>query len=116
MFIHYIGQYVILKIINCPVTSLSFTWYKMRLDYAYWNVYQEVLVVAVGVLANSLLFMFLVCINHIANKYIFCFPVKFCKLIAWYGLCTCLDFFFIVIVDMSNQEMDGDLFKIYNYY
>lgn len=28
----------------------------------------------------------------------------------------CLDFFLIVIVDMCNQEMDGDLFKIYNYY
>lgn len=71
---------------------------------------------AIGVIANSLLFMFLVFVNYIANRYIFCFPVKLCKLIAWYGLCTCLDFVFIVIVDMSDQDNYGDLFKLYNYY
>lgn len=39
-----------------------------------------------------------------------------CKFIAWYGLATCLDFFLIATVDMANQNTDGDLFKLYNYY
>jgi len=39
MFIHYLGQYALLKIINCPVTAVSYKWYKMNLVYAYWNVY-----------------------------------------------------------------------------
>lgn len=29
MFIHYMGQYLILKFIDAPVTSFTFKWYKM---------------------------------------------------------------------------------------
>lgn len=58
--------------------------------------------------------MILTC--QISQKYIFCFPRVFCKIIAWFGLATCLDFFFIVIIDFANQDLDGDLLKLYNYY
>lgn len=39
MFIHYAGQYLILKIISAPVIGFYFNWYKVNLDYASWNVY-----------------------------------------------------------------------------
>ena len=39
-----------------------------------------------------------------------------CKFIAWYGIATCLDFFLVCVVDMANQNIGGDLFKMYNYY
>ena len=37
-------------------------------------------------------------------------------MIAWYGLATILDFILILTIDMANQDGDGDMFKLYNYY
>lgn len=31
-------------------------------------------------------------------------------------MATCLDFVLILVIDMANQDQDGDLFKLYNYY
>lgn len=116
MFIHYIGQYLLLKSINAPVSSLTIDWYKLNLVYASWNVYQEMGVTAIGPLSNSILFIFFMAVCHISNKYIYCFPVIFCKIIAWYGLLTIMDFAFIVVVDCAFMDNNGDLFKLYNYY
>lgn len=69
-----------------------------------------------GPLTNTLIFLFFIFVCHMSNKYIRSFPVKLCKFIAWYGVATCLDFFLVVVVDMANQNLDGDLFKMYNYY
>lgn len=69
-----------------------------------------------GTLSNTLVFLFLISICHIAQKYIHCFPSKLCKIIAWYGLATCLDFLLINTIDMANQDVDGDMLKLYNYY
>ena len=69
-----------------------------------------------GPLTNTILFLFFVMTCHLSQKYINCFPVKICKFIAWYGIATCLDFFLVCVVDMANQNIGGDLFKMYNYY
>lgn len=69
-----------------------------------------------GPLANTILFCFFILVNQLSNAYIGCFPVKTCKFIAWYGVATCLDFFIICVVDMANQNLNGDLFKMYNFY
>jgi len=101
MFIHYVGQYFILKAIDAPVTSLTISWYKLMLNYDNWNVYQEMLVISFGPLSNSLIFLFFCGVSYLSNKYIFCFPVGFSKFIAWYGLLTVMDFVFIVVVDAA---------------
>jgi len=116
MFIHYVGQYLILKFIDAPVTGMYFDYYKVHLEYSTWNVYMEMMVVASGPLSNSLLFMFFMFVCYVSQKCIYCFPVQFCKVIAWYGLMTIMDFVFIVIVDQAYQDKDGDLWKLYNYY
>jgi len=116
MFIHYLGQYLILKFIKAPVMSLTFNWYKMHLDYANWNVYQEMGVIACGPLSNTLIFSFWAVVCYYSDKYIFCFPVYFCKILAWYGLFTVLDFILIVVVDAAFMDNNGDLWKLYNYY
>jgi len=116
MAIHYLGQYVFLKVVDAPVTDIELKWYKIKLEYSYWNMYQQLGMIISGSLANTIAFCFLIMVCHLSNTYIFCFPVRFCKLIAWFGLATCLDFVFINIIDMANQDTDGDLFKLYNYY
>ena len=116
MFIHYIGQYLILKFIEAPVTSVNFRYNKVILNYSSWNVYQEMLVVSMGPLSNSLLFVFMMCVCWVSQRYIFCFPTSFCKVILWYGLLTIMDFVFICVVDSAYMTDDGDLWKLYNYY
>lgn len=39
MFIHYGGQYLILKAMDCPVTDVRVRWFKVILTYSYWNMY-----------------------------------------------------------------------------
>jgi hypothetical protein len=75
-----------------------------------------VAVVAFGTLSNTFFFLILVGICHVSQKYIFCFPVSFCKFIAWYGLATVFDFFLISVIDFASQDWKGDLFKLYLYY
>lgn len=116
MIMHYLGQWLLLKIVDAPVTGMEFKWYEIRMEYAYWTMSQQLLVVLAGPLTNTIIFTFMIAVCHLSQKWIHCFPVSLCKFIAWYGLATCLDFFLIAVVDMANQNDDGDLFKLYNYY
>ena len=116
MYIHYIGQWIFLKAVNAPVISLQWKWYEIEMEYAYWRMYQQLGVVIAGPLLNTLFFSFFIMVCHLSQKYINSFPVSVCKFIAWYGVATALDFFLVAVIDMANQNLDGDLFKLYNYY
>lgn len=116
MVVHYLGQYVFLKIINAPVTRFDFNWYKIKMEYSYWDWLQQIGVIMVGPGANTLVFIFMATVCHLSQRLILCFPPKLCKFIAWYGLATMLDFFLIIVIDLANQDKDGDLLKLYNYY
>lgn len=116
MIIHYIGQWLFLKLVDAPVTSITWKWYEIEMEYAYWKMQQQFGVVVMGPASNTGLFLFLVITCHLSQKFIGCFPIGMCKFIAWYGIATCLDFFLIVVIDMMNQNLEGDLFKLYNYY
>lgn len=74
------------------------------------------LVIAFGPLTNTMLFLFAIAVNHIANKHIFCFPTQLCKMIAWYGLFTVFDFALIAIVDIGFMDEHADILKLYTYY
>ena len=37
MVIHYLGQWVFLKLVDAPVISLTFDWYEVKMDYAFWR-------------------------------------------------------------------------------
>lgn len=101
---------------NAPVISVNLKWYKIYITYSYWYVGQEVAVVAFGTMANSFVFILMILVCYISQKYIYCFPVSFCKLIAWYGIATMFDFFLISVIDFAVQDWNGDLFKLYLYY
>jgi hypothetical protein len=74
------------------------------------------LVIAFGPLSNSVIFLFFGAVCYLSNRYIYCFPVLFCKFIAWYGLLNIMDFIFIVVVDAAFMKEDGDAWKLYSYY
>ena len=38
MAIHYLGQYILLKIMNAPVIQVELMWYKIKIQYSFWYV------------------------------------------------------------------------------
>ena len=40
MILHYVGQWVYLKVVNAPVISIEWTWYEIKMDYAFWKMDQ----------------------------------------------------------------------------
>eukprot|EP00347_Sterkiella_histriomuscorum_P020652 403336985 len=116
MVFHYLGQYLVLKAMNAPVMSLDLSWYKIKINYAFWNIGQEVAVITVGVVSNTLILAMLILICYLSQKYIYCFPRSFCRFIAWFGIATVFDFFLIAVIDFAVQDWKGDLFKLYIYY
>jgi hypothetical protein len=114
MIIHYLGQYV--KAMDAPVIDVTLKWYKIYIEYSYWFIGQEVAVVAFGTIANSIVFLLMVLVCWLSQKCIYCFPVSFCKIIAWYGIATIFDFFLVAVIDFAVQDWTGDLFKLYIYY
>jgi len=102
MFIHYMGQYLIIKFMDAPVISLKFGWTKIYVEYAVWRVEHEMMVISAGPLCNTGMFFFFALVCYLSQRWVYCFPVIFCKIIAWHGLLTVMDFAFIVVVDTAH--------------
>jgi hypothetical protein len=56
MYVHYLFQYIFLKIIDVPVTSTAVKTWTVQISYGYWNVYQEVVAVFSGPFGTTLVF------------------------------------------------------------
>lgn len=39
MAVHYLGQYILLKLIDAPVTDVTIKWYKIKMTYSYWTMW-----------------------------------------------------------------------------
>jgi hypothetical protein len=116
LYMHYFGEYLALLICGIPVSVFEAKWYTVVLYYEAWQYYQEVIVICLGVLFNTLLFSIFMITAHIINKYKL-LPHIFYKMICWYGIATVIDFLLIFIVDCIEQRWSrGDLFKLYYYY
>lgn len=66
MAIHYLTQYLFLKLADAPVLSVEPKWYKIKLEYAYWNFETQLLVIIAGTLGNTFLFCFLILICYLS--------------------------------------------------
>ena len=116
MLLHNVGQYVLLKMLDCPVTEVRISWYQIKVVYGFWHVAQEIGVVIVGPLTNTALFWFMTRVINVSQNQILCFPRTLSKAFVWFGFFTIFDFFLIAIIDFATQDDTGDLFKLYNYF
>ena len=66
MAVHYIGQYLLLKAMNAPVISVILHWYKVNINYAFWNIGQEVAVITVGTVSNLIVFLLLISVCYLS--------------------------------------------------
>jgi len=115
-YMHYIGEYAILKMMSVPVIEFTPTFYDISVVYISWSIGQEIGVILTGNLINTLMFLFMMFICWLCQKYVLCFPKVFCRIIAWYGIATILDFILIAIVDFASQNASPECMKLYTFY
>jgi hypothetical protein len=99
MWTHYIGQYFILTILGVPVTLFDPHWHKINIEYASWNIVQEILTVCFGIFSNTILFSIFISLAFTSKKLMNCMPRMFYKVICWYGIMTLLDPFIVLLID-----------------
>ena len=116
MYIHYLFQYIFLKLIDVPVSDTKLLLYKMDIEYGYWNVYQEVVSVMSGPFGTTLFFCILIFLTWIGHRYVEYFPKILAKYVVWFGFGSMGDGILIAIVDTATRNKDGDFYKLPNYY
>jgi len=117
IFVHYMGQYCALMIMQVPVTKFVPLWYRIDLVYASWEIWQEFVVVCVGALANTLVFFVYILSIWLFKKTCKCFPRLFETVICWMGIYAILDPALTLLFDLvSGNTENGDMFKFAVYY
>lgn len=117
MWTHYVGQYFILYLLGVPVTKFDTHWHKIYIEYASWNLFQDVIFVVFGILSNSILFSIFAIMGFLSKKAINCFPRMFYKVTCWYGVLTIFDPIIVLVTDLISLDFEwGDYFRFYNYY
>ena len=74
MFFHYTMQYFLLIALGVPVTKFRPNWHRIDLEYASWTFAQEALVVSMGIMANTIVFLLLDGLTVLCRKWCKCFP------------------------------------------
>lgn len=117
MFIHYMGQFIVLKIMGVPITKFQPEWYGITLEYAHWEFWQEIVVVLTGLLANLIVFIFSALVARLSKAWCNCFPKLFHIVICWVGIFALLDPFIVLFFDIVTLNWDnGDYFKFANHF
>jgi len=72
------------------------------LEYAEWTFGQEVIVVTVGAVSNTLVFLLMVVISQLCKVLFNSFPRYFHKVISWIGIYAVLDPFLTAVFDILS--------------
>lgn len=118
MHIHYLGEYLALKIQNVVVNSFSMEALRMVLDYdaAVLQVRTELSVVLLGPVTVIFGFVLAAGIAAFCNWWLDDFPEYGCRAIAVFGILAMLDPYLIALVDcmyLPSSYPTGDMFKLY---
>ena len=116
MFVHYSGQYLTLKILQVPIEQFTPLWYRINLEYAAFEYYQEAAVVVVGAMSNTFLFLFMYGLALFCKRWCKCFPKIFYRIICWMGIFAVLDPYIVFLLDICSGNDKGDMFKFYNWF
>jgi hypothetical protein len=103
VYIHYFGQYLILKLMSQPVTKFEPSLFKIEMEYKFFHIMHEIGVILAGVSFTSLIFCIMIFIAWICEKYIYVYPKTLYKATAWFGLGSTCDFALIAVVDFATQ-------------
>ena len=84
---------------SVPITKFDLLWYRCELDFAAWEFYQVLVIVAAGPLANAIVFFVAYLSAKCIRKAVGSYPKYFYKVIAWTGVFAVLDPFCVLISD-----------------
>ncbi|KAL5249152.1 hypothetical protein ACHWQZ_G018108 [Mnemiopsis leidyi] len=126
MLLHYVGQYVLLRIWDTPVTKFTPKWYTCELIYfsETLNYFKIIALVLMGPLTNIMFFIGLVTTAAVSYRLAGYFPNMASQFISAFGVMTFFDWFIVLIVDsitgryepsteVGMEGIVGDAFKLY---
>lgn len=116
LLLHIMGQWLILKSLDCPVEKVEHDFISGTITYGVYFDYQQILVVALGPLSNTVIFYFFSLSNRLSQHFIGSFPKYLGTFILWHGFFTMFDFMISAIIDIGNQKTNGDIFKLSEQY
>jgi hypothetical protein len=122
MFVHYFGQYIVLRMLSVPVTRFTPGWARIYLEYAPFEFYQEAFCMITGAISNTLVFIGLYVIGYLVKNTNVCcgchtFPKYWHNVICWHGMWMVFDPMVTIILDCATQNWDwGDWFVIARYF
>lgn len=118
VYAHFVAQYLWLSSIRVPIVTFSPTYVSMILDYPTANVSAatQIGVIMIGPLLNIGMFVGIMLMGYLWQKFLHNFPVNASRLCAAYGINVILDPLLFLLVDLATQNYSGDAFKLYNYF
>lgn len=117
VYIHYVGQFAVLQLLEIPVTKFEPHWFWVDMEYASFAFYQDCAVIATGALSNTIVFLCLVCTSWLVRQYLKWWPKYWHKVICWVGIFAIADPLLTLIFDVCYQNWtNGEWFKFYYYF
>ena len=124
MYLHYIGQWVLLVGLRIPVNKFQFLPYTVNLNYqsVLLRSRDEIALIVLGPFTNILLFVMMVLLSAFIQALFDRFPNIFSRFIMAFGIHCILDPIWILITDAAIKRYDGtqggdhpigDAFKLY---
>lgn len=118
MYIHYFGEYLMLKIENVVVNSFEIEAVRMLIDYdaTVLQVRVELGVVLMGPATNIIVFVIAAGVVMFCNWWLDAFPDYGCRAIAVFGLMVIFDPLLIAVENLAylpSSYPEGDIFKLY---
>jgi len=115
-YIHYIGQWIVLKIENIVVSKFDPKLGYIELEYLQASVKAtiEFLLVLIGPFACQIVFLLMTAVAAFSQWWLDTFPPNGCRFIAAWGLISMFDSAIILVMDvLRGNTTKGDAFKLY---
>jgi len=123
MYLHYFGQWVLLKALSVPINKFNFHPHTVELNYqaTLLQARHEIGIVMMGPITNFLFFLLFVPLTMLFQRFFRWFPDVITLFILAFGIQTFFDPLWILIVDVAlGRQIDtggnkpiGDAFKLY---
>jgi len=115
-YVHPFGSWIFLKANSIPVTSFTALLYGFDLEYPMTTIGIEIGVTLCGNVMVTFSFLFFIFLCWFLERYIHGTPVFMYRVVASYGIAVVADFVLLAVVDLSNDNQDGELWKLFNFY
>lgn len=110
MYLHYIGQWLLLNALEIPINMFNFLPYTVEMNYQFTllSTMQEIGVVICGPAINLILFSGLIFLSWAVQRSLGNIPDFACKFVMAYGIMTFLDPYLILAVDCILLRFEDD--------